>query len=626
MTHDDALAATIERVAQTLQLDNINAFDETIVPRERMLSYTAPEIIVSELPEFKLDPRDNTPADLLITNTIGEGGMGLVQLAKQVPLAREVAVKSLKTDAASSGKLRAILQEAWITGWLEHPNIVPIYTLGRNEQGVPLIVMKRIEGNAWTDYIHQPHKLQHTNKIYDLHWHLEILLQVCHAMEYAHDRGILHRDLKPENIMIGRFGEVYVLDWGIAVSLLHDLDGRLPLAEATHQPAGTPVYMAPESAMGDVVPDERLDVYLLGAILHELLTHKPPHEADSITAVLIRAATSAPKTYTEDIPTELASICNTAMHREREKRYQSVKAFRTAIEFYLEHKSSIDLSRQAQGALHQLKTLIEQDSPPAQIAASYGECLFGFKQALRIWSLNQDAHDGLVQCLTAKLQHDLHTDNLSAARVIVDELHTMDVHLPEQEHILDTKLKKQQQLQTIAREMDFSRGRRAKLAALIMLAILWSALPIVTGYREDSGTTLTHTGFIIGAVRVFTIAAVVIALFRKAMLINVANRRLALGLLSLTICMIAMRSVVALNNLPLQGMLAVEVVLYALFVAHLALTTNIRLMFGALGFLIGAILMSVFPAYDDYILGASNLTVMLFIITIWYTKKPSSTS
>src|SRR5689334_21645835 len=110
-----------------------------------------------------------------------------------------------------------------------------------------------------------------------LEYNLSILVQLCSAVSLAHERGVLHRDLKPENVMIGRFGEVYLVDWGIAVSLTADLQGRLPLAAEQNEIAGTPCYMAPEmlGALGKL--SERTDVYLLGAILHENLSGEPPH-------------------------------------------------------------------------------------------------------------------------------------------------------------------------------------------------------------------------------------------------------------------------------------------------------------------------------------------------------------
>jgi serine/threonine protein kinase len=203
---------------------------------------------------------------LALGKTLGEGGMGLVRAATQRSLGRQVAVKTLKPDAKNDQATLRLLREAWVTGSLEHPNIVPVYDLGLGEDGAPVIVLKLIEGSPWSDVARAP--ADHAEDL--LEKNLRIFLQVCNAVALAHSRGVIHRDLKLENVMVGRFGEVYLVDWGIAVSLRPDPTGRLPLASEAKEMAGTPAYMAPEM-LGSGVLTERTDVYLLGAILHELL-------------------------------------------------------------------------------------------------------------------------------------------------------------------------------------------------------------------------------------------------------------------------------------------------------------------------------------------------------------------
>src|SRR3954468_5595472 len=147
-----------------------------------------------------------------------------------------------------------------------------------------------------------------------LDWNLQQLGHVCHAVAFAHSRNILHRDLKPQNIMVGGFGEVYVLDWGIAVSLVDDGSGRLPLAADCHDLAGTLAYMAPEM-LGDASLSIQTDVYLLGAILFEIITGKPPHVTSSIAATLASVSLSEPE-FPPGTPDELAAICRRAMAKD----------------------------------------------------------------------------------------------------------------------------------------------------------------------------------------------------------------------------------------------------------------------------------------------------------------------
>jgi serine/threonine-protein kinase len=211
--------------------------------------------------------------------------MGVVHLAEQRSLEREVAVKVSTTTEPSI--IGALVREARIMGALEHPNLVPVHALGADAEGAPMLVMKRVDGVTWRELLdddaHEawtPLLAGHGDK---LRAQVDILIQVCRALAFAHARGVIHRDLKPENVMIGRFGEVYVLDWGAA----------LRLSERASEPAalvGTPGYLAPEMARADpTLVDVRTDVYLIGATLYEVLARRMPHDAPTAVAALVKA-------------------------------------------------------------------------------------------------------------------------------------------------------------------------------------------------------------------------------------------------------------------------------------------------------------------------------------------------
>src|SRR5262245_13723505 len=210
---------------------------------------------------------------------VGQGGMGTVLRGRDPELDRELAIKTLRVEhRASAGLARRFLEEARIGGQLQHPGVVPVHELGTAD-GLPYFTMKLVRGRTLAELLQE-----RSSPADGLPRLLQVFEQVCQTVAYAHSRGILHRDLKPDNIMVGAFGEVQVMDWGLAKVLdrpgeegtVHPAsDVRLQTQAGTV--AGTPAYMAPEQARGEVGQlDARADVFGLGAILCAILTGRPP--------------------------------------------------------------------------------------------------------------------------------------------------------------------------------------------------------------------------------------------------------------------------------------------------------------------------------------------------------------
>ena len=360
-----------------------------------------------------------TGSGLELAHTLGEGGMGVVRLGTQVALGRDVAVKSLKPGTRDPRATLKLLREAWITGALEHPNVVPVYELGLDETGGPRMVLKRIEGVEWAALIADA---QTVAARFDgrplLEWNLAIFQQVAQAVHFAHSRGILHRDLKPENVMIGAFGEVYVLDWGIAVALADDGSGRLPLASGAHEMAGTPAYMAPEM-LGGPTPNlgVHTDVYLLGGLLYEILCGRPPHAGESLMEIVQAIARSRPA-FPDLAPAELVSICQRALDPDASRRFESAEALSRAVQGYLQHRGSLQLAREATQGLEELREELARPHGAVdrdRLYDAYGAVRFGFQQALRAWPDNELARVGLREATLRLAEHELESDDARAA-------------------------------------------------------------------------------------------------------------------------------------------------------------------------------------------------------------------
>ena len=287
---------------------------------------------------------------------LAEGGLGIVSVAMDTELTREVALKEIKPRSADNLDSRArFLKEAEITGKLEHPGIVPVYGLGAYSDGRPYYAMRMIIGvslkEAIADY-HNDTQSDDGQKRLAMRELLQRFIDVCNAMEYAHSRGIVHRDLKPANIMLGKYRETLVVDWGLAKSVgeteqqvTSDETVIVPELGAESLPTrmgevvGTLGFMSPEQAGGRAKEAGPLiDVYSLGATLYNVLTGTVAFK-DGTAATLLRNVQLGkfprPREVKKDIPASLEAICLQAMARDPRGRYQSAKALADDIEHYL---------------------------------------------------------------------------------------------------------------------------------------------------------------------------------------------------------------------------------------------------------------------------------------------------
>ena len=323
---------------------------------------------------------------------VGRGGMGQIWKARQESLQRDVALKipyppDANLDEGSRRQKRhrierQFVSEVLVTAQLDHPNIVPVYEMGKNDDGTPILAMKLLAGAAWD------HSIEGNSEDENL----EILLKTCDAIAFAHAQQVVHLDLKPENVWVGEYGEVFVMDWGVAVR--YQPNEEIPVAVegsdwnvAAHGlPGLTPAYAAPE--MLDSPPRKigpTTDVYLLGAVLYEAMTGSAPH------AFTGKPMSDAMKAWRNEIvPTEVSSglidISLKAMATEPEDRYQTVREFQDALKQYATNKESRLLAETA-----------KQDLEGAQGYGDYQSSVSSFENALRLWPENKVAVKGVQQ-------------------------------------------------------------------------------------------------------------------------------------------------------------------------------------------------------------------------------------
>lgn len=275
-----------------------------------------------------------------IGDELGHGGGGVVYLAADRSLRRTVAIKVLKPDHVSEPvRVQAFVEEAIITGGLEHPNIVPAYDLGCSPTLGLYYTMKRLDGRPLSDILELLRKGDAaTAQSFGMYRLLGCFIELCRAVAYAHARGVLHCDLKPDNVLIGEYGEVVLVDWGLAQVL--GPDGKRQAR--AHMHAGTPEYMAPEqiTKSGQEL-DVRSDIWSLGVILYEMLTLSVPFQGANSKEVLMRVMVDqveppSQRAPRRPIPPGVEDICRRALSKNREFRYGSVVELLADIDAYLE--------------------------------------------------------------------------------------------------------------------------------------------------------------------------------------------------------------------------------------------------------------------------------------------------
>ncbi len=345
--------------------DTENEFDETIAVPDEIEVTVAPGLgdssntTLTELAGASTDAIRPLEGRFALAAKLGSGGMGEVFAARDSMLNREVAVKVLSSETDVG--LARFVREAQVTAQLSHPNVVPVYGLEEADKDSPALTMKLIRGDTFAEYIEQCSSALGTPD-YDHERHgqngrIENFLRVCDAISYSHSRGVIHRDLKPDNLMIGAYGEVYVMDWGIArlldepdeESSADDLEAKFGSDDVTigNQETktqagammGTPKYMPPEQAGGKNA-GPKSDQFSLGMVLFEMLTFTTPRQINSASELLEKVRSGARNSFSdadqgELVHPSLQAIVNRATSQDPMDRYPSVEEFADDLRRYV---------------------------------------------------------------------------------------------------------------------------------------------------------------------------------------------------------------------------------------------------------------------------------------------------
>jgi serine/threonine-protein kinase len=595
------------------------------------------EIALDSLPRLTLRGlRESLPAstpsnehgDLVELGVIGEGGMGRVLLVEQRSLGREVAVKTLKEDATASD-VAALVREARVAGALEHPSIVPVHALGVNRDGRPILVMKRIEGVTWRQLLDDPEHPAWATHLGEarapLDANIDVLTAVCRALELAHARGVVHRDVKPENVMVGAYGEVYLVDWGIAIAR----------GKADPTILGTPAYMAPEMVRSEPV-DVYTDVYLLGATLHRVLTGRPRHSGRAVTDTLLAALLSEPATYAADVPAPLATLCNAACAAERASRPTSVRMFRETLALFRRHRSALAICDVARERLARLCNILDEanGSAPRDLASAYrlsAEARFGFAQSLEQFPEHEGARQGRVECIEVLADLELRQGHVETAAALLDEVPqaaaSFAPRIAAARGALIESTRHDAKLRALAREHDPIDGRSARLVFLLgalAFAVLVSAVVRVFGSREK---LLSARGLVVIAVPLLVITGIAGVAMRNEIRRNTFTRGVWGHIVLIELSHLANRLVGFARETPLNSIIATDLLLAAVCIAAGAIAYTPRLAGSALAFLAGLVALDRYPAYSADIYGVTILAgIAAAAWAYWSHARPAAPS
>lgn len=393
-------------------------------------------------PDEDFGPRYETRAEL------GRGGMGRVHLALDHNLGREVAIKSLlNADAVTRRQLRRFLTEARITAQLDHPSVVPVYDLGISPGGELFYTMKRVEGTSLARILKGLRRKERRYRTeYVPNRLLRFFVSVCLAVAYAHDRRVVHRDIKPRNVMVGAYGEVLLVDWGIAklvperpeVAVVVDGDAALPPAKSV---VGTPGYIAPERITGASLADPRSDLFSLGCVLYEVLTLQRVWQARGPKNLLRAALREHPVPPSERAPgmraaEDLEELCLSCLAKDparrppsarvlaeavddylqgsqrREETEKRVKQGRVALNRYLRLRDRVhradELTEEIQRRFESWRPIVEKaamldgmrtvEQLRQSLSDAYAEAITSFESALSLYPDDPDARAGLADC------------------------------------------------------------------------------------------------------------------------------------------------------------------------------------------------------------------------------------
>ena len=413
-----------------------------------------------------------------------------------------------------------------------------------------------------------------------------------------------------DSVMIGEFGEVYLVDWGVALELPGDAGPR--------HLVGTPQFLAPEMLDAQLPLGPWTDVYLLGATLHQVLTGRARHSGDDLRSVLAAAWDSRAFGYASEVPAELAELCNRATARDPERRVRSAADFRSALKDYLLHKSSLAMAREADERLDRLAELRRRpDHDRGEAMRAAAECRFGHLMALREWSENPVAGAGLQRALGRLVEIELDAENVAGAEAWLAELRDAPADLRERTAAVAARVAEragaEARLRQLEHDRDLAQGSGARRAvAFVMIAAVFSICGIALYLRTQAHALTAATSVWFAAATIVVVTCAAFFVRRSLLATDVSRRLMATFLFGLTL-MLAQRVLATLRGESIPHILQTDALLLCAVVGATGFMVAPIWLVGSAAALVGATAIHFLPDAAEGIFMAVGLTCIGFL-------------
>jgi serine/threonine-protein kinase len=546
---------------------------------------------------------------LVLQRVLGRGGMARVLLARQLDLGRDVAVKVAR-EPGNANLTQRLLKEARLTGALEHPVIVPVHYLATDDAGDVQVVLKRVEGEPWSALKDDAEtvKARFGSELFD--WNVRVLITVCGALGFAHERGVIHRDVKTSNVMVGRHGEVYLVDWGLGGLLTPDDTGLLPwVGEAVG--AGTLAFMAPEQFPGAQHPlSPATDVYLLGGVLFELLTGSPPFAGRSSVADGGRLE-GPPARYVSASLEPFLAIARRALEPEPGRRFPSATDFKLALEQGLRRRDAERLADRAERLLG-LAAEPAAGVSRTDAARDANEAAFTLRLARE-----SGADAARIDRLETRLVHLQVERALADGRpaVAAQALSSHGRAVPELALKVKAAADEAARREQLGRELDPSLGRRRRVSFVFTFAL---QVALFYGGRLFFPSLYTSRwALMVSSALFLAVFLVLMAVFRDVVSSSRLNRQMAQLIIVLTAGQVASRAAYAAFELPRNVGAALE--LPVLLTTLLAAAVTLHWTYGIAAGLcvVGQVAAIVWPAVAERIFFLSAFSAVVTMAIVW---------